>query len=140
MLNLPLTSASHSETAVLPNIGPQPVWSVDIVPEPAMLSASCLLINCSVPSSGVAFFSETRIASMSQRIGHTRLQTLMETLRIGIGLHLKTNASMPVVTDRSDFIPQIATDTAKAYIHGPPLDPKLFRDFTEAANLIASVL
>ena len=70
-----------------------------------------------VASSGVAFFTERRIASMSNRLGHTRLQSLMQVLSDNIGSRMNNKSSLPVRKDPSS-LPQVSNDTARRCIRG----------------------
>lgn len=74
-----------------------------------------------VGSSGLAFFSEQRIASITERLGHNRLRENIEVLAVVIHTRMNrtTNPSESVVGFTRPSSPvQISDESAKLYIEG----------------------
>ncbi|KAF2009635.1 hypothetical protein BU24DRAFT_428537 [Aaosphaeria arxii CBS 175.79] len=89
-----------------------------------------------VPSSGIAFFSEKRIASISHRLGHTRLQRLMQTLATKLDSRFKHKTSLPFHQDGPYGDPQVPNEIVRKYIfafftHIHPVYPFLVRSSFE---------
>ncbi|KAH8645936.1 fungal-specific transcription factor domain-containing protein [Tricladium varicosporioides] len=96
-----------------------------------------------VGSSGLAFFSEKRIASISDRLGHTRLRDHIETLATAINSRMNRNirSSESLIKFSGSSTPmQVSDQSAKSYIrayfnHVHPVYPFLDRnEFEEKAS------
>lgn len=79
----------------------------------------------SVSSASLALFSESRIRSLSERIGHPRFRELIGTIGSAINLRMnrgnneqKPTPGFPVVKFKSPPTAEVASDAAKAYIAG----------------------
>lgn len=80
-----------------------------------------------IASASLAFFSESRIRSLTERVGHPRLRELIET--IGSVINVKMNRGnndqqsefkRPPITFKSPSAPEgVTPDAAKACIEGP---------------------
>ncbi|KFY09158.1 hypothetical protein V491_08377 [Pseudogymnoascus sp. VKM F-3775] len=72
-----------------------------------------------VGSSGIAFFSKRRIASISNRLGHTKLEKTMETLTTGLSSRMNAS-SYPFATAQRHKTPsalsQISEESTKSYV------------------------
>ncbi|KAF2179550.1 hypothetical protein K469DRAFT_595365, partial [Zopfia rhizophila CBS 207.26] len=93
-------------------------------------------------SSGLAFFSERRITSISNRLGHTKLRDIMEALAsiINSRMNRDIHPSGPIIKFHSPSTPlQISDESAKSYIRAyfdyvHPMYPFLDRtEFEEKA-------
>ncbi|KAF8847337.1 hypothetical protein BDZ45DRAFT_637155 [Acephala macrosclerotiorum] len=96
-----------------------------------------------VGSSGVAFFSEKRITSISNRLGHTKLKDHIDTLAAAISsrmnLNIQSSGSVIKFSGPTPHL-KVSADSTKSYIkayfvHVHPLYPFLDReDFEEKAS------
>ncbi|KAH8590057.1 hypothetical protein B0O99DRAFT_599320 [Bisporella sp. PMI_857] len=96
-----------------------------------------------VGSSGVAFFSERRIDSISDRLGHRKLWKIMETLSTGIGSRMDSSIHPFVVAHRNQTesaLLHIPQESVKSYIsayftHIHPIYPFLIQQAFEEKAL-----
>jgi hypothetical protein len=81
--------------------------------------------NCAklyaVGSSGIAFFSESRVKSISNILGHTRFKDVLEKLATTINLCIGRNSDASGLrnkVNRSSTAPEIPEEIAKSYSTG----------------------
>lgn len=79
------------------------------------------MLKKKVGSSGVAFFSEQRIASISNRLGHRKVRKIMETLTTAISSRMNASTHPFAITQRyktPSALSQISEESTKSYLSG----------------------